>query len=337
MPLPVVVEKAHGALICDVDGNVFIDFASAANGAIVGHTPEGMDNALAEQADAVTHIYDRLGISENYVRLCELLNEITPDMGGTKRSILFPNQYAAWGGATTVLQNANPPSGVAMGNFTFPMKEMDDRHLKATAGIGFVYDPASPLAPDKVERAAAHYRARGDLIYADEIFTGFGLTGKMFAVEHYPLRPDLMILGGGMGTGLPLCALTGRADIMPRVEFQEQEVDSLQIRAALWTIEFIQSQGLVARANQIGDVVLERIAEWQATFPKAITVHRLGALLTLELDHAPEVVEAARQQGLLLLANALKFILLRYPLMIPEEQLNEGLDILERALRSLLG
>src|SRR5258708_5966911 len=75
LSMPIIIAKAHGALVTDVDGNTFIDFASGANGLIVGHTPETIVTALQTQADTVTHVYERIGITDDYVDLCELLNE----------------------------------------------------------------------------------------------------------------------------------------------------------------------------------------------------------------------------------------------------------------------
>jgi len=208
---------------------------------------------------------------------------------------------------------------------------------------GFIVPPAGFL-----ERIAAICRRHGIVFIADEVQTGFGRTGRMFAVEHSGVTPDLLVTSKSLGGGFPLGAVTGRADLLDALKAGELGATfgghPVACATALATIEVIERDGLLARATAIGTTLRRRLDAMAARFPVIGEVRGLGAMQAIELvtdraakTPAPKLVEAitkaAQERGLLLLRAGLYSNVIRtlVPLTIPDEQLNAGLDILEES------
>jgi 4-aminobutyrate aminotransferase/(S)-3-amino-2-methylpropionate transaminase len=191
-------------------------------------------------------------------------------------------------------------------------------------------------------------RSNGVVFIADEVQTGFARTGDLFACDHEGLVPDLIVTAKGIAGGLPLSAVTGRADIMdaPHVGGLGGTYggNPLACAAALAVVETIESEGLVDRARAIGKTMLERLTALQANDPRIGDVRGRGAMVAIELvkpgtiepdpDLTKRVLAAAHADGLVALTcgtygNVLRFL---PPLSIPDHLLAEGLDIVEQAL-----
>jgi 4-aminobutyrate aminotransferase-like enzyme len=183
---------------------------------------------------------------------------------------------------------------------------------------------------------------RGIVLIADEIQTGFGRTGKFFACEHYGIEPDLITVAKSLAGGLPLAAVTGKAEIMdapaPGGLGGTFAGNPLACAAALATFEIIDEAFLV-RARAIGKQLESALRALQARFAQIEDVRGLGAMLAMELSSsAPHIVETARERGLLLLlAGRRNVIRLLVPLVIDDAQLAEGLEILTSSVESVLG
>ncbi len=183
----------------------------------------------------------------------------------------------------------------------------------------------------------------------DEVQTGFGRTGTMFAIEQYGIEPDLMTVAKSVAAGFPLSGVIGRAEIM------DSPGDSaiggtyvgnpVSIAAAHAVLDVIEDEGLVERANEIGETTRQRMESWAERFPAIGDVRGLGAMLAIELvkdrdtrepdaDLATAVVEAAADRGLLLLKAGLYGNCIRVlaPLVVTDEQLDEALGAWEEAL-----
>jgi 4-aminobutyrate aminotransferase / (S)-3-amino-2-methylpropionate transaminase / 5-aminovalerate transaminase len=207
---------------------------------------------------------------------------------------------------------------------------------------GFVVPPDGFLP-----KLAAYCREHGILLIADEIQTGFCRTGDWFACDHERVVPDLITTAKGIAGGLPLAAVTGRAEIMDSVHpsglggtFGGNPV---ACAAALGAIETMETEGLAARARRIGEIMLPRLRKLAETYPVIADVRGRGAMLAVELAEpgtlAPDpgttgkVARACHQAGLVVLTcgtfgNVLRFL---PPLVIGEDLLEEGLSILEDA------
>jgi 4-aminobutyrate aminotransferase / (S)-3-amino-2-methylpropionate transaminase / 5-aminovalerate transaminase len=189
----------------------------------------------------------------------------------------------------------------------------------------------------------------GIVLVVDEIQTGFGRTGKLFAIEHYDVEPDLMVAAKSIAAGLPLSAVVGRAEIMDAPG--DSAIGGTYVgnpvaqAAALAVLDVIEDDDLVARAAAIGETIRSRMSTWRDRFEAVGDVRGLGAMMAIELVHgrdskdpAPElasaVVEAATERGLLLLKSGIYSNCIRVlvPLVITDPELDEALDVWEDSL-----
>ncbi len=203
-------------------------------------------------------------------------------------------------------------------------------------------------APGFLPALAEWCRANGVVFVADEVQTGFARTGDLFACDDEGVVPDLIVTAKGIAGGLPLAAVTGRAEIMdaPHVGGLGGTYggNPLACAAALAVIETIESEGLVDRAQEIGKALVERFTAVQAKDGRIGDVRGRGAMVAVEIvepgttnpDAAltAKVAAAAHAQGLVVLTcgtwgNVLRFL---PPLTIPDHLLTEALDILERII-----
>ena len=194
-------------------------------------------------------------------------------------------------------------------------------------------------------------RANNVVFIADEVQTGFARTGAMFACEHEGIVPDLIVTAKGIADGMPLSAVTGRADIMdaPHVSGLGGTYggNPVACAAALATIETIEADGLVARAAHIETLMKDKLGRIQAEDDRIGDVRGRGAMIAVELvksgttepdaDLTKKLCAAAHQAGVIVLScgtfgNVLRFL---PPLTISDELLLEGLDVLELILADL--
>ncbi|HEX5512467.1 MAG TPA: 4-aminobutyrate--2-oxoglutarate transaminase [Actinomycetales bacterium] len=219
--------------------------------------------------------------------------------------------------------------------------------IEPIAGEGGFIVPAAGFLP----AVASWAQASGIVFVADEVQTGFGRTGAMFACEHEGVVPDLITTAKGIGGGLPLSAVTGRAEIMdaPHVgglggTYAGSPVACAAAQAAIETIE---EDGLVERAAAIGGAMLSRLRAAQAEVPAVGDVRGRGAMVAIELVEpgtrrpdpaaAATVARACHAQGVVVLTCGTDGNVIRLlpPLVIPDDVLHDGLDVLCAALRCL--
>jgi 4-aminobutyrate aminotransferase / (S)-3-amino-2-methylpropionate transaminase / 5-aminovalerate transaminase len=194
----------------------------------------------------------------------------------------------------------------------------------------------------------------GIVLVADEVQSGFGRTGRMFAMEHFEVEPDLLIVAKSIAGGLPLSGVLGRAAIMDDPHSGAIGGtfigNPVALAAACAVLDVFAEEELVARAQLLGDAIRARMLDWQARWPQIGDVRGLGAMLAIELvrdpatkEPAPELVQAiideALQRGLLLLKAGLHGNCIRVlcPLTTSDSELDDGLHAWEEALGSVLG
>ena len=219
--------------------------------------------------------------------------------------------------------------------------------IEPIQGEGGFIVPAEGFLPTLL----AWCRANDVVFIADEVQTGFARTGAMFACEHEGIVPDLIVTAKGIADGMPLSAVTGRAEIMdaPHVSGLGGTYggNPVACAAALATIETIEADGLVARAAQIESLMKDTLFRLQAEDDRIGDVRGRGAMIAVELVKAgttePDaeltraLCAAAHQAGVIVLScgtfgNVLRFL---PPLSISDELLHEALDVLELILRDL--
>jgi 4-aminobutyrate aminotransferase len=399
---PLVVARAEGARIEDVDGRTYIDFAGGLGCANLGHGLPAAVAALHEQVDRYLHQCFMVGMYEPYVEVCRRLAELSPCRGDEQRSLLVNSGAEAVENAVKIARAATGRPGVivfenAFHGRTLLTMSMTSKVVPYKRGFG-------PFAPE-VYRAPAPYPYRGidsdDAIHAlermfkgdvdpasvacvvlepvqgeggfipmptdfparlkdlcsghgilyvdDEVQSGIGRTGPLWAIEHYGVEPDLIVSGKSLGGGLPLAGVTGPAEVVDAVEAGGLGGtfggNPLSCAAALAVLDSVDSGDFRSRAEEIGRTLRARLEDLAKGLPKAGEARGLGPMVALELvedeaskEPAPELAKqtttAAREKGLILLSCGLygNVIRILVPLVISEDDLAQGLDLLEEAL-----
>ncbi|MBV8479907.1 MAG: aspartate aminotransferase family protein, partial [Actinobacteria bacterium] len=193
----------------------------------------------------------------------------------------------------------------------------------------------------------------GIVLVVDEVQTGFGRTGRMFAIEHSGVEPDLLVVAKSIAAGLPLSGVLGKAELMDAPG--EGGIggtyvgNPVALAAASAVLDVFEDEGLVDRAGRIGDAIRGRMLEWQRRHHQIGDVRGLGAMLAIELVEDPvtkkpaprlasDVARAAAERGLLLLKAGIHSNCLRVlcPLVIGDAELDEALEAWDEALVSVL-
>jgi 4-aminobutyrate aminotransferase / (S)-3-amino-2-methylpropionate transaminase / 5-aminovalerate transaminase len=192
---------------------------------------------------------------------------------------------------------------------------------------------------------------KGIVFIADEVQTGFARTGNMFAVEHESVVPDMIVTAKGIAGGLPLAAVTGRAEIMDSVHVAglggTYGGNPIACAAALGVFETMESEKLVERANHVGKILGDYLKALQAKYPVIGEVRGRGAMQAIELvkpgtkDPNPEamnaIVKYCQSKGVLVLTAGTYGNVVRFlpPIVITDDLLRDALGVLEEALASL--
>jgi 4-aminobutyrate aminotransferase/(S)-3-amino-2-methylpropionate transaminase len=192
----------------------------------------------------------------------------------------------------------------------------------------------------------------GIVFVADEVQTGMGRTGKMFACQHFGVEPDIIIMGKSLAGGLPLSAVTGRGEVMDAPHAGGLggtfSGNPLACRAAIEVVKILEGDGLPARALAIGKRVVERFRGFEEKYPIIGDIRCLGAMIGWELvrdrrtkepatRETRQVVKSCYERGLLItragaFSNVLRALM---PLVITDDEIDEGLSILEGVLREM--
>lgn len=375
----VVWAEALGANVLDVDGNRYVDLTAGFGVAAVGHRPPPVVAAVAEQASRLLHGLGDVAAHPARVELAERLAAISPVdsprvhfavSGADAVEVALKSALAATGRAG-VLAFDPAYHGTTLGALAATSRDAFRAPFSAHLHPHVVRLPfASPIAA--IERCLAQHaigavivepvvgregvlvpprgwlaelaaaaRASGALLVADEVFTGFGRTGELFAVDHDGVRPDLLCLGKALGGGLPLAAVVGRGEVM---EVWRSRGDALHTAtflahplacaAALATLDLIRELDLVARARALGESLAPSLDDlFAGGAPGLSAVRGRGALWAIELAdaaRAQSVVRCCRERGVLLLAggHSGRVVQIAPPLIITDEQLAVALAVI---------
>jgi 4-aminobutyrate aminotransferase/(S)-3-amino-2-methylpropionate transaminase len=404
----VVVDHAEGALIHDVDGNTFIDLVGGIGMLAVGHSPAPVVKAIAEQAKKMIHTCALVATYEPYVRLCELLNEITP--GTFPKKTLLANSGAesvenavnlarrftgrpvvicfegAYHGRTLLTLSLTSKYGLfkkGLGPFApeivrIPMPNLyrtpagmtEEQYLDwsieqldlafvaqvdPSAAAAIIVEPVQgeggflPVPPRFLRRIREISDQHGIVMIADEVQCGMGRTGKMFAIEHSGVVPDLVVSAKSLGAGMPISAVTGRAEILDSAHLGgiggTYGGSPVACVAAIEAVEIIRRPEFLSHVRHLGDVMREVMAVWRATHPMVGDVRGQGAMMLAEFVRDRETKEPAPEETLAIIKRTVQggviamraglfsnCIRLLPPLVITEEQLREGLAVLGEAI-----
>jgi len=249
-----------------------------------------------------------------------------------------------------------PSAAEALGR----LEAMLETHVPASHVAAIVIEPQLgeggfvPASTDYMQGLRALCDRYGIVLVADEVQTGFGRTGRMFAMEHFGVEPDLITVAKSIAAGLPLSGVIGRAEIMDGPH--AGAIGGTYIgnpvaqAAALAVLDVFEEESLLERAVAVGDEIRARMHAWQERWPAIGDVRGLGAMLAIDLvrdraskEPAPElaaaVIDAALERGLILLkagthGNCIRVLC---PLTIEDAVLDEALTAWEEALAAVLG
>ncbi|WP_276912984.1 4-aminobutyrate--2-oxoglutarate transaminase [Aneurinibacillus aneurinilyticus] len=408
--IPTFVEKAQGAILTDVDGNTFIDFAGAIGTINAGHCAPEVVEALHDQVDKYIHTGFNVMMYEPYIELAERLAKLAP--GDHEKQVLFLNSGAeAVENAVKIARKYTKRQGVVVFSRGFHGRTL--LTMTMTSKVKPYKFEFGPFAPE-VYKAPYHYEYRrpegmsaeqydqyilnefktflqgdvapenvaavvmepvqgeggfvvpsktfvqgvaeickqhGIIFVADEIQTGFSRTGKLFAIEHFDVVPDLMTVSKSMGAGLPISGVIGRKEIMEAANPGElggtYAGSPLGCRAALAVLDMIEKHDLNEKGRIIGEKVMDRFNRLADKYDIIGDVRGLGAMCAIEFvkdrqtkepnkEIVGTIVNEANKRGLITLSAGLFGNVLRVlmPLVITDEQLEEGLDIIEEAMEA---
>jgi 4-aminobutyrate aminotransferase / (S)-3-amino-2-methylpropionate transaminase / 5-aminovalerate transaminase len=405
----VVVERAHGSLLFDVDGNTFIDFASGIGVTGVGHAPAAIVDAVTAQTQKFLHTCALVTTYEPMVRLAEVLNGLTP--GDFAKKTIFANSGAeavenavklarkftgrpaivcfegGYHGRTLLTLSLTSKYGLFKSGFgpfapdivRLPMPQLyrtpagmtEEQYLDfairqleqafvaqvdPSAVAAVIVEPVQgeagflPVPARFLQRIRELCTQHQIVMIADEVQCGLGRTGRVFAIEHYGLVPDLVVTAKALGGGMPIGAVTGRAPIMdaahPGGVGGTYGGNPVTCAAALAAVETIAQPAFLAHACRLGEVMREVMSDWPRQWPIVGDIRGLGPMMLVEFvgdratkvplapDDTLQIVRHTVANGVVLMRAGLfsNGVRLLPALTMPEDMLREGLDGLGRAI-----
>jgi 4-aminobutyrate aminotransferase len=399
---PLVCARGSGAVIEDVDGNLFLDFTAGIAVTSTGHCHPKVVAAIQDQAAKLIHMSGTDFYYQPQTDLAQRLAEVAP--GDSPKRVFFTNsgaealeaalKLARWhtgrsralaffgafhgrtygamslSGSKLVHRRGFSPLVPDIHHVPFPrgcsacsngavgcacVRQIEDTVMKRVAppeevaaifvepiqGEGGYF--VSP--PGFLKGLRALCDRHGILLVADEVQSGMGRTGKMFAVEHWVVEPDIVCLAKGIASGMPLGAIIARAQVMdwpPGSHASTFGGNPVSCRASLATLELLESE-YIANAAQRGEQLRQGLLKMQPRFPELGEVRGLGLMMAVDLvkdreagTHDPalrdEVVQDAFRKGLLLLGCGESAIRFCPPLCVTAAQVDTALRLLAEVL-----
>jgi 4-aminobutyrate aminotransferase/(S)-3-amino-2-methylpropionate transaminase len=390
------IQSAQGAILRDVEGREFIDFAGGIAVMNVGHSHPKVVAAIKEQAEKFTHTCFMVNPYENAVKLAERLCRIVPgdfakravflNCGAeavenavkiaryyTKRPaiVVFENAYHGRTLLTMTMTSKVKPYKLGFGPFApeiyrIPfgdvagadkLNDIFIKHVNPEAVAAVVAEPVQGEGgfivppPDYFKELVKICHDNGILFVADEIQSGMGRTGKMFAIEHWGVEPDLITVAKSLAAGMPLAAVVGKQEIMDSVHSWglggTYGGNPVACAAALAVLDVFEEENMLAKSVALGEKLKARFEKWQKDFSIIGEIRGLGAMLGLEFvkgenkepaaDEAKQLAAYCLDKGLLILVcgsygNVVRVLA---PFVITDEQLEKGLSIMEEGLKEI--
>ncbi len=378
-------DRAENAELWDVEGRRYVDFAGGIAVLNTGHRHPKVMAAVEAQMKRFTHTAFQVMAYESYVALAERLNRISPCRAPSK-TIFFSTGAEAVENAVKIARafTGRPAIVAFSGAFhgrTLLTMGLTGKVVPYKTGFGpfpgDIYHLPFPMAAHGVEPAAAFEPVQGEggfyiapveflkklralcdqhgiLLIADEIQSGFARTGKMFAIEHAGVAPDLVAIAKSLAGGLPLSGVIGRAEVMdapgPGGLGGTYAGSPVGCAAGLAVLDVIAEEKLLERSTALGERIVKRLQAMaqRNDVPPIGEIRHLGGMIAFELvksrgGHEPDpdatkaVTTAAHANGLILLscgvyANTIRILV---PLTASDKVVDEGLDIIERSLKQV--
>lgn len=407
-PYPLVVDRAQGALVTDVDGNRFLDFNAGIAVVASGHCHPDVVRAVQEQAGRLIHMSGTDFYYENMVQLAEILARLAP--GNQPRRVYFGNSgteaveaalklaryhtgrdkfIAFFGGfhgrtlGSLALTSRRPVQRAGFGPFMpgvhhipYPYcyrcpygKEVETCAVECAKAIeqqlfktilpadetaAIVIEPvqgeAGYIVPPRkfFDELTAIAKRHHILLIFDEVQSGMGRTGKMWASEHFDANPEILTVAKGIASGMPLSATISNAAVMnwpPGAHASTFGGNPVSVAASIATIELLERE-LIANAVEIGAYMRARMDAWPSRFPIVGDVRGLGLMIGVELvrdqetkekavEERDRIIDIAFRRGLLMLGAGENTLRLSPPLTVNREQADFAMDVLEECFQAI--
>ena len=400
---PLVLARAKGAEVFDVDGKRYLDFVGGIGVLNLGHNHPRVVAAVKAQLEAITHAAFQVAAYEPYIALASRLNRLVGEGEPMKTLLVTTGAEAVENAVKIARAHTGRPAvvafrggfhgrtllGVSLTGMSRPYRQNFGpfaaeiyhtpypdayRGVSVEAALASLAELfATEVAPDRVAaiiiepvqgdggflpappeflRALRELTTQhGIVLIVDEIQTGFGRTGELFAFRHAGIRPDLVTLAKSLAGGFPLAGVVGKAAIMdaptPGGLGGTYGGNAVACAAALAVLEAFEEDRLVERAQRLGARLKAGLDALAQRYERIGTVRGLGFMLGLEFvsdragkvpdaDLAQRVIDAAREGGLLVIKCGVHRNVVRFlaPIVTEESELDEALTILDRALAS---
>ncbi len=378
-PIGIEIAHARGCRVVDHNRKEYLDFISGIGVANIGHAHPKVVKAICDQAKRYLHVmvYGEY-LQRPQIKLAKQLSQVAPKplsvtyftnsgteaVEGalktakkfTKRQWLVAFEGSFHGdtaGALSVtgrevyrkpFEPLLPDVRFLPFNVTHALQTIDEsaaavivEPIQSEGGVRVPSDDFLPMLRDRCDQVGA-------LLIFDEVMTGLGRTGKMFALEHWDVVPDLLVMAKALGGGMPLGAFIGRPEVMKALSMDPplSHVTTfgghpVSCAAGLAALEVLIKEGLVKRARQMGQQLLEDLKK-VAEYGGVRDVRGKGLLIGLEFDDSDltrRFVLACRKAGLLLgwTLHSDTVVRLAPPLVISQKELDRGLMIIREALK----
>ena len=368
------VEKAEGSYIYGKDGNAYLDFVAGVSANTLGHSHPKIIDAIKEQADRYLHVmvYGEYA-QEKPVALCQLLAEATPEPlevtylvnSGAEAidgALKLAKRYT---GREEIISMKNSYHGNTHGALSVSGNEVHKREFRPLLPmISFIEfnneeefskitEKTACVIAETIQGAAGfltpsqnyfkNLKKRceevGALLILDEIQPGFGRTGKLFSFEHYDMVPDILVMGKGMGGGVPVGAFMSSAEIMKSLQHSPKlghittfGGNPLIAAASYATLKEVLDSGLMNEVNEKEALFRELLVH-----PKIKKVNGRGLMLAVELespDYTLKVAKRCMEKGLIVFWQLYRneFMRISPPLTLTQNEIRKGCQIILQAL-----
>lgn len=372
--LPVVLVKGAGSRVWDADGKEYLDFLTGISVANFGHSHPEIVAAMRAQADKVLHVSnyfyleEQVRVAEELVKLSGLEQVFFANSGAeaNEGALKIARKYGKekLGGKYEIVTAVNSFHGRTYGALSATGQPKYQKNFMPVVP-GFAYaefnqldswkkainentcavmlelvqgeSGITPATTDFIKSLYQLCQEKNLLFIVDEIQTGLGRTGKLFAYEHYGLKPDVVTIAKSIGGGIPCGAIlvNEKANVLtPGDHSTTIGGGGMALAAALVTLKLLQEPGLMAEITRKGDYIQDTWRSWQSEIPIIKESRGLGMMLALDLKvPSKPVMQACLESGLIVNAVTETALRLLPALNISQSDLDEGLDIMKKVLK----
>ena len=386
----IFIDKAIGANLIDVDENIFIDFAGGIGTMNIGHSHPKVVRAIKDQSSQYIHPCFTVAPYETYINLAKKLSSLVPikkdckavffnsgaeavenavkiskSFTGRDGVLVFTHGFHGRTQMTMSMTYKEDPYKKGFGPFVsnidrldFPEHNLDLKNLKKDpmSIACLVIEPIAgeggfiPVSKKAMLDIRKFCNDNGIVMVADEVQTGFGRTGSLFAMEQFGIEPDLFTLAKSIAGGLPLSSVVGKAEIMDAAHVGgiggTFGGNPVACAAALAVLDIIENERLPERALKIGHLVFDKIKNIMGLCPWIDGIKGMGAMQGINIvdpkngkpdkNRTTRITKHALKNGLVMITagtfgNVLRTLM---PLTISDSDLHQGLDILSDAIQN---